>query len=255
MLLLALLVAPLDAAPAEVKVPILVYHRFAATAENEMTVTTRAFELQLRDLTELGYTVITLRSFVEYRLGRRASLPPCPVIITADDGHRSVYAEMAPVVRRRGMPVTLFIYPSAISNAPYAMTWAELQELTQSGLFDVQSHTYWHPNFRTEKARLPPQQYASFVRAQLTKSRQVLEQRLGTAVDLLAWPFGIYDEDLVGKATDAGYVAAVTLERRPATAADPLMTLPRYLVREADIGAAFARLLAGDAAETARCTG
>ena len=35
------------------------------------------------------------------------------------------------------VPVTLFTYPSAISNARYAMTWAQLRELKATGLFDI----------------------------------------------------------------------------------------------------------------------
>jgi Polysaccharide deacetylase len=51
--------------------------------------------------------------------------------------------------------VTLFVYPSAVSNAAYALTWEQLRELQATGLVDIQSHTYWHPNFREEKRRLP----------------------------------------------------------------------------------------------------
>ena len=47
---------------------------------------------------------------------------------------------------------------------------------------------------------------------------------------MLAWPFGIYDEGLMRKATAAGYVAAFTMERRDAALSDNLMALPRYLI-------------------------
>lgn len=43
------------------------------------------------------------------------------------------------------VPVTLFVYPSAISNATYAMTWEQLDTLHRTGLFDIGSPTYWHP--------------------------------------------------------------------------------------------------------------
>lgn len=105
-----------------------------------------------------------------YRRGEAPPPPPRAVVITADDGHRSVYAHMFPLVKRYGVPVTLFVYPSAISNAAYAMTWAQLEELAQSGPFDIQSHSYWHPNFKQEKRRLPADQYERLVESQLTKS-------------------------------------------------------------------------------------
>jgi len=226
-----------------VAVPILAYHRFGREVTDSMTVTDDTFAWQLQYLKDHGYTVIPLLELVNYFRGSGSPPPAHSVVITADDGHRSVYSDMLPLVRQYGIHVTLFIYPSAISNATYAMTWPELGELVGTGLFDVQSHTYWHPNFHKDKARLTSSQYDASVETQLMKSKLVLESRLGVHVELLAWPFGIYDEDLMARARAAGYVAALSIERRPAAVNDPLMALPRYLMSNGDRGAVFARLL------------
>jgi peptidoglycan/xylan/chitin deacetylase (PgdA/CDA1 family) len=225
------------------ELPILVYHRFGPAVVDSMTVTTPVFEAQLTYLREHGYTVISLREFVAYRLGHVPPSPPRSVVITVDDAHRSVYTYMLPLVRRYRVPVTLFVYPSAISHAPYAMTWEQLRELQASGLFDIQSHSYWHPNFKVEKKRLSSQRYEQLVEMQLTKSKATLEKNLGLHVDMLAWPFGIYDDELMKKAADAGYVAALTLERRHVRQSDPLLALPRYLMTDRDRGKVFERLL------------
>jgi peptidoglycan/xylan/chitin deacetylase (PgdA/CDA1 family) len=81
----------------------------------------------------------------------------------------------------------------------------------------------------------------------LLKSRARLETELGVKVDMLAWPFGIYDDYLIGKASEAGFVATFTIERRHATSADNVMKLPRYLLVNADSGKAFVQLLEGNA--------
>jgi hypothetical protein len=60
---------------------------------------------------------------------------------------------------------------------------------------------------------------------------------------MLAWPFGIYDDELINKARTAGYVAALTLERRHASRSDSVMALPRYLITDRDRGTRFARLI------------
>jgi peptidoglycan/xylan/chitin deacetylase (PgdA/CDA1 family) len=248
--LTALLLAPLapvcaaDETAADVRVPILAYHRFGPVVADTMTVTTRTFVSHLEYLAEHGYTVIPLRRLVDARRGAAPPPPPRAVVITADDAHRSVYEEMYPLVRRFAVPVTLFVYPSAVSNADYALTWDQLRELRDSGLFDIQSHTYWHPNFRREKARLSPDAYEQLVATQLERSRDRLARELGARIDLLAWPFGIHDAELAALAARAGYVAAVTLDARPSTPADDLMALPRYLMTEQVRGAAFARLVA-----------
>src|SRR5205823_12741499 len=66
----------------------------------------------------------------------------------------------------------------------------------RTGLVDIQSHTYWHPNFKVEKRRLAAAAYDEFVTMQLVKPRRVLQAKLGIDTDVLAWPFGIYDDDL-----------------------------------------------------------
>jgi peptidoglycan/xylan/chitin deacetylase (PgdA/CDA1 family) len=216
-----------------------------------MTVSTRVFESQLGLIRQGGYHVIPLRELVDSILGGGA-LPSKTVVITADDGHESIYTEMVPRMKRYGFPAALFIYPSAISNAKWAMTWPQLIELERSGLFDIESHTYWHPNFKTEKRRLTDAAYRDFVAWQLEHSKQILEQKLMKRVDLLAWPFGIYDDGLMEAARQAGYRAAFSLDRRPATASDRPMAFPRYLMTDAQQGSVFERLLAHATGEEGR---
>jgi hypothetical protein len=227
-------------------IPILVYHRLGPTVTDRMTVTTSLFESQLRYLIDNDYKIIPLRQLVQYRLTGAPALPPRSVVITADDGHRSVYAHMLSVVRLYRIPVTLFVYPSAISNAVYALTWEQLLELKKTGLFDIQSHSYWHPNFKEEKRRLSHDDYEKLVQMQLKKSKETLDIKLRTYVDMLAWPFGIFDNELITKAVEAGYRAGFTLEGRHARLSDPIMVVPRYLMTQAHQKKPFAELLAGE---------
>jgi len=235
-----------DARLPEAQTSILVYHRFGPVVADSMTIRTRTFRWQLEYLRDHGYQVIPLREWIAWRLRLGPPPPARSVVITADDGHRSVFTDMLPLVREFGIPVTLFIYPSAISNATYAMTWEQLRTLAATGLFEIQSHTYWHPNFATEKRRLPPVAYRTFALTQLTRSKAVLTERLGVTVDVIAWPFGVYDEELLQMGIDAGYVAGVTLDRRVATDRDPVMALPRFLVTDAASGRHFAALLSSE---------
>ena len=232
------------AASTQGRVPILVYHRFDAATPRAMTVTTPVFVQQLAWLAEHHISVVSLHALVA-SLRDATPLPPAAVVLTADDGHRSIYTDMFPLLRRFRVPVTLFIYPSAISNADYALTWEQLAEMIESGLVDVQSHTYWHTNFRTERLRLSSSDYCDLVTKQLTLSKTRLQERLGIEVDLLAWPFGLYDADLERRAADSGYIAAFTLVRGPVRAGADLFALPRYLMTDQDRGARFAAIVLG----------
>jgi peptidoglycan/xylan/chitin deacetylase (PgdA/CDA1 family) len=239
-------------APAVSPVDILLYHRFGPVVADSMTVTTPVFESQLKYLRDNRYTVIPLRQLVDYYLRKGPQPPRRSVVIVADDGHKSVFTDMFPLVKKYRIPVTLFIYPSAISHASYAMTWEQLRELKKSGLFDFQSHSYWHPNFKKEKKRLSPAEYEKFVDMQLKKSKEKIERELNVKVTMLSWPFGIYDDYLIRKATSAGYVAAFSIERRHTSIFDDIMALPRYIMVDTDRGKAFERLLDGSREEVRR---
>jgi len=218
-LLLLLLPAVLSAAqhPKGFDVPILLYHRFGPTVADGMTIKTPVFEQQLKYLRDNGYRVIPLRQVVDFYLKKGPPPAPKSVVIVEDDAHKSVYTDMLPLVKKYRVPVTIFVYPSAISNAKYAMTWDQLRELKKTGLFDFQSHTYWHPNFKKERRKLPPAEFDRLVETQLRKSRDKIGKELGGTVDMLAWPFGIYDDDLIRRAGEIGYRATFTIDRRQVT--------------------------------------
>ena len=231
----------------EVRVPILLYHRFGPTVADGMTITTPVFESHLKYLKDNGYKVIPLRQLVDWYLKKGPAPAPKSVVIVEDDAHKSVYTDMLPLAKKYNVPVTVFIYPSAVSNAKYAMTWDQIRELKKTGLFDFQGHTYWHPNFKRDKKKMKPEEFEKSVVMQLTKSKAKIEKELGTKVDMLAWPFGIFDDYLLKKAADAGYAATFTIVAHHAGPEDSVTKLPRYLLINSDQGKAFAQILAGSA--------
>lgn len=213
-------------------VVVLVYHRFASTVDSTMTVRMQTFEAHLHAIEAAGYHVVPLADILSWHEGKQDALPARAVAITVDDGHRSVYETLWPALRGRPIPVTLFVYPSAISNAAYAMTWAQLRELADTGQFDVQSHTYWHPNFRVERVHRNADDFVRFARDQLRRAMTRIETEIGTPVHVLAWPFGIHDPELERIAREEGYTAAFTLGAHPLRLAQPAMALPRYLITD-----------------------
>ncbi len=227
---------------ADASAPILLYHRFHPTISRYATVTTPTFAAQLCWLAEHRYKVAPLASVVAALRGG-VPLDPMTVVITADDGRRSQYTEMFPIIQRFQVPVTLFIYTHAIDYEPDALTWDQIAEMAQSGLVDVQSHSWTHPNFHRERARRRPADYQSFVAAELGLSKQTLEGRLNKPVEFLAWPYGVFNPDLERAAVAAGYSAAFIVGGRRAGAGDDLFDLPRIAVSDADRGARFERLL------------
>jgi peptidoglycan/xylan/chitin deacetylase (PgdA/CDA1 family) len=227
-------------AAAQRSAAILLYHRFGAKAAST-TVSDAALDQQLAWLS--SHARVGTLSEVMNSLQNGGRGGPC-VAITVDDGHNSDYADLFPRLRRYHLPATLFIYPSAISNASYALTWPELSEMAASGLIDVQSHTYWHPNFHVEKAHRSADDYSSFVGMQLSRSKDVIMRHTGQPVDMLAWPYGIVDAQLEQAASAAGYRFAFTIGDRAAQSGTDPLALPRLWISDSDRGARFAAKIA-----------
>lgn len=60
---------------------------------------------------------------------------------------------------------------------------------------------------------------------------------------MLAWPFGIYDDELITLAADEGYAVGLTLDARKTDRHARLLALPRFLMTDAYGANTFARLL------------
>ncbi len=230
-----------------ITVPVLVYHVLNPTIPSSMTITPDRFESQMKWLKDNGYTVIPLKQLVSYLQGKNVTLPAKPIVITADDGWKSDYTYMYPIARKYNIPITLFIYPGTISQGKNALTWDQLRELMKTGLFDVQDHTYTHPNFKQAKKHMSQEAYEKFVHRELFDSKKVLEDKLGVKIDYLAWPFGIYDNYLEQQAANAGYTMAFTIDYRHAASIYRPTAQPRYMIVDSETMPMFAAIVKGKA--------
>lgn len=217
-------------ADAKVEIPILCYHNFSPTTPGSMNMTPKKFESQMKWIKDNGYNIIPLSEAVAYLQGKKASIPPKAVVVTVDDGWKSAYTYMLPIINKYKIPVTLFIYPQTISHGKNAMTWEDLKELKKNPNFEIQAHTYSHPNFKQEKKHLSAAAYDKFVTNELVTSKKILDEKLGTNVTLLAWPFGIYNEYLEAQAKKAGYAMAFTIAALPADKSFRAMAQPRFMI-------------------------
>ena len=133
------------------RIPILMYHHLAESGAPGSTISAGAFEAQIKALKDAGYTAVSfedLRGFVYYG----AELPEQPVVITFDDGYKSVYDEAFPILQKYNAKATVFIigvlhgesFYKGAKNRPITphLGDAEAREMAGSGLVSIQSHSY-----------------------------------------------------------------------------------------------------------------
>lgn len=224
--------------------PVLTYHRFDPVQSKSGTiVTTPVFAAQMEWLDTHHVHVEPLRNVLAMAHGAPITGPT--VAITADDGWRTVYTEMYPIILRHKFPITLFINPPMIGRGGAYLTWPMIAEMVKSGLVDVQAHTLSHPNFNTERASRDPVAYQVYLDREIGGSRAPITDHLGLPADMIAWPFGIHDATLEATAKKSGYIAAFALGSRAVAPGDPDMALPRYQIYDTDNDTRFGWIVAG----------
>jgi len=102
------------------------------------------------------------------------------------------------------------------------LSWDEAREMQKSGLVVIGSHTVTHPILtRVDRGT---------ARDEIIRSKAVIEERLGTVVDLFAYPNGRtvdFDDDIISMLAQAGYRAACTTVHGSVGAGDDLFRLLR----------------------------
>jgi len=221
-------------------VPILCYHRIASGG-GKMVVSIANFQAQLDWLVRNDYQVIRLSRLGEFLAGR-AALPQRSVVITMDDGYESMYRNAFPLLRRYGMPATLFLYTDFI-GASEGLSWGQLEEMSRSGVVDIQAHSKTHRNLIE---RLPGETdpiYRQAIEAEVRVPRQVLERRLPVDVNAYAFPYGDANDTVLDVLTRQQYRLAVTVNPGGnAFFAQPLMLRRTMIYGDIDLESFKARL-------------
>jgi peptidoglycan/xylan/chitin deacetylase (PgdA/CDA1 family) len=192
-------------------IPILTYHRFGPECKSPLCVPTPIFERQMRYLKENGYSTITveeLRAFLEYR----QSLPKKSVLITMDDGYRSVYSIAYPILKKYGFTAIIFIYTDFVGVSSSAITWDQLREMKANG-FTIGSHTMFHSDLTKRKEGETEAEFDARVRKELFGAKEIIDKKLGQDTDILAYPFGRYDQRAIEYTRQAGYTIAMSVKR------------------------------------------
>jgi tetratricopeptide (TPR) repeat protein len=79
--------------------------------------------------------------------------------------------------------------------------------------FDVQAHSKTHSSLRRKEGE-PQEAYAKRIEAELAYPAEQFRKQLGRASDVLAYPYGDTDDELLPYVVKYGYVAAFTVRRQ-----------------------------------------
>lgn len=205
------------------------------------------------------WTAISLGDVEAARLGKRP-LPEHAILITFDDGYRSLYTRVFPLILAFNIPVVSALvgaWVDAPMNAtvhygdhdvPRAnfVSWEEAEEMAHSGLVEFASHSYdlhravranpqgnelaaaWARIYRPGRGYESADEFRQRITADLARSSELLTDRLDQRPRAIVWPFGRYNATDIEVARATGFTFALTLDPEPSDVAKP-MALSRYL--------------------------
>ena len=118
----------------ENEIPIFVYHK----------VRCRDFETQMRYLVDNGYETLLADEFHELITGNSPKKSRKIVLLSFDDGFSNFYDVAFPVLIKYNLKAVLYVIPNWVGEKGM-LTWAQIDEISRSGLVDFQSHSLSHP--------------------------------------------------------------------------------------------------------------
>jgi peptidoglycan/xylan/chitin deacetylase (PgdA/CDA1 family) len=193
-------------------IPVLMYHDIGPKPVGgfaAISVAIDKFAQQMAHLTDHGWQSLTMDQYRAVRAGTFAA-PRRSVLITFDDGYRSILSNALPIMARHGLVGTVFIVTGQIGQPAHwtgepativraTLDDSEITTLIKSG-FDIGAHAHTHPDLTHLSDNRLKQEVAQSV--------DLLKARFGITDPAFAYPFGVHDDrtrELVARYASLGF--------------------------------------------------
>jgi peptidoglycan/xylan/chitin deacetylase (PgdA/CDA1 family) len=207
--IITVVVVKIEAIAVKQNISIFCYHRVVSKPVSKYDLTPAQLEAHLQFFKSQGYQPITVTQFLRYQK-KPALFPEKPVILTFDDGTKSHYTEVLPLLKKYDFKATFYIFPNATRGSKKRwLGWDEIAEIARAGM-DIGSHALSHP-YLTARDEMDEPQYQEWLERELVQSKKILEEHLKIQVKTLAYPFGLYDRIVETAAVKAGYVGLLNI--------------------------------------------
>jgi len=214
-------------------VTVLLYHRFGESKYPTTNISPEKFRQQLQYLRDEQYRVLSMDEF-RTLVEKKEPFPQKSVLITIDDAYRSIYENAFPILKEFAYPLTLFANTSPLySSSPGFMTWEMLEEMRAAGV-TIGNHSHFHPRIGRPQEGQTREEYAEWVRKDLQKAQRALSDH-GMASDLLAYPYGEYNETVLAVARELGFALMFAQDEGGVDEWTDAQRIPRVAIVGADL--------------------
>lgn len=213
-----------------IELPIIMYHGILKDSklQGQYVISPTAFEKDLKYLKEQGYSTITVKDLIDY-VYNNIDLPSKPIMLTFDDGYYNNYLYAFPLLKEYNFKMVLspiitytdLYSDSSDKGASYAhATWDELKEMQESGLVEIQNHSY---NLHCSNgARLGAKQkqgeneaaYKKVITEDIGKAQNSLRTNINCTPTAFVYPFGAISKCSDSIIKEMGFKCSIICESR-----------------------------------------
>ncbi len=206
--------------------PILLYHHIgpkpAHISDSNYTwyVSEEKFASDLQAILDAGYKTMFFSEALDYL--DQEKMPEKAVIITFDDGAKDYMSSAFPILQAYEMKSTMFLQSHVRSS-----NWLsedDIRSLHDSGLVEFGSHTKYH-EYLTRVSEV-------VVRKEIQESKEKIESLIEQPVQVLSYPFGLYNDRVEELVEEAGYEMALTIDSGVEQHIGELFSMKRIIVTE-----------------------
>ncbi len=183
---------------------VLIYHHVDDNTPHSTSTKVDDFIAQLDAFEEQGYEIVDLESTLK-QIQSGEKVEGKKLALTFDDGFRSVCDTAYPILKQRQLPFTVFVTIDPIdANFQGYCSWDQLRDMSQHGA-TIANHTLDHAFLVRES--LQSEEWFERATSNIEMAQRRIEEEIGTAPMLFAYPYGEYNYPLRDWLKEQGYLA------------------------------------------------
>ncbi len=205
---------------------VLQYHHVSDKTPRSTSISPELFKAHMAYIEKRQFRVLDILTLKRI-LQKGEALPDASVVITFDDGYKSVYKHAFLELKKRAWPFAVFINTKSHDEKnPHFMSWEELKELQDAGAV-IGNHTDSHPYLIRRRSGEAFKQWQKRRALEIEFAEQRIKKKLGKSHKLFAYPFGEFDQSLKSYLKENAYLA-FGQQSGPIASNSDLQNIPRF---------------------------
>lgn len=205
---------------------IAIYHHVSDSTPRSTSLTPQELRTQLEYLRDNNFEVWQLDRLLD-ALQNREPMPERVAALTFDDAYESIYTAGLPMLQEFGYPMSLFVSTQPVDdNQRGYLSWDQIREMSDAGVL-IANHMVHHPHMIDALPGESNRQRLQRLREELLFAQERIREETGQDHNIMAYPYGEFDDDITDMIEDLGFVALAQNSGAVGYHSD-MTALPRY---------------------------